>query len=341
MIQGQSAANYGHPISHPGVIPAAMHSVRTTYPRHMFPMTQAQPSNYGYGYSGHAPQTNSPVRPSMPITSGSDQEITKVRKADQFVNPALDVEIRCLYTLAGVASTVTAKLNGDHFIFQDGKKMGKISVDEVRRIAGSIYEYSHEIIPLGHLFSEQLFGQIVGREDEKDFTFIKLFSPIERISKLVREKIQDAFNFYSMGRMFHVEYLDMNTRIEMGKYILGYDFIKNFNNLSSKIFDIYGDDWPYDIENYADFMQMIYFLKLFTINVPCFDSKNINDLIKRIYHSRRSIDVNGRKLEFYNFFDKSKFCDFDILSVDKSDDKIRFKILFNNEGVSTEGYFEY
>ena len=245
-------------------------------------------------------------------------------------------EIISLNKLSGGQIEVNLSQDQRSFILRDGKKMGKISVDEVKRIGGKADQFS-EITPVGDRLSEQLFGKITGTSDEKDFGFVKLNSPIQRLVYLAKQKLKEVLSSDDICKNFKYTELDSEKRCEIAKYILDdHDFIKILVNLLSEIFDLYGSGLPSDIKKKHSnkilkiihplkfcFNGNIFFFRTLTeFRMDKYDSpiryhfinmtRSYFDDIK-ISHHDNPIIFDGKKLQFPNRY-------FEILSVEKSDE---------------------
>ena len=289
ITEGQSAANYGHPILHPGAMPA----------------DQSADCAYPTSNPLHAPQLHQPADGSLDsaITAGvsgsRSSRIANKRIAQSNSAPLLRTEIRSLCTLAGNPSPVVAELDGDHFILRDGQKMGKISVDEVRRISDQEKE-SYCVVPYhaphSGMSSSELFGKLVGTKDRYCFIFVAECSPIEQLRSLLSNNLKDIFNTDSINKSFiqfyafldnFEDFLNLNSEnhrriIDDALFIFGNtelekhrsifenmflsfitdpNFFEDTNMLLSRSEEIYGNDWPYDIQNFDDLHNMINFFK--------------------------------------------------------------------------------
>ena len=313
----------------------------------MFPiMIQHQSANYAYTTSNppHAPQLYLPAHDysSQPSTTPKASRNRIVNRKIEGQNTSSTAQIRSLNKLDGGEIAVELSRNKLSFILRDpsDKKMGKISVDEVKRIAGNADQFS-EIIPLGDLLSAQLFGKIVAKEDEKEFSLVKSEPPIQRLVHLVIQKFEEAcdinhickYEYYksaqeSVERKQECRNYQPREHREIGKKIFKYmledgEFTQESMDLLSRTYELYTFGLPCDIESYKEFKKItteLSLLSYYSYSDRLEFSKEIESMVSQVCgFSHRVINLNDIELIFN---DRS----FDIFSVDKSDDKIKFKI---------------
>ena len=220
------------------------------------------------------------------------------------------VEIPILKTLAGEESPIVIERDGDYFILRDGRKMGKISINEIDRISNTELSETDrlcEVIPLGELLAHQLFVKLLGTEDKNLFTVISLPSPIEELENLLYDKIRP---YYSIMSSFDL----LDEKKEIAEYIFDDpDFIKKYLSLLENVYNLYGDYLPCDMTSYESFIRIV-------INLNNLLKKNLElPIIAKQINQFRSIIFNGIIIEF-------RYFELKVLHIERFDDNMRLRI---------------